>query len=188
MENKGNIVVNGQVYGGGIGLMRPVTITKSQYEALGDVVNTDNVLYCIIDDEPKQNKAEYVKYDNSESGLESDNVQGAIDEINESVDTLNDNLSQLDDRVDSLEKHTIGQRTDLLNTSSTNKFIAPSDGYALIICTTDLGSTTMLYIGNSNITIGGGKGRFATFVKKGTSLWVNEQQALPTVASFIPLL
>lgn len=38
--------------------------------------------------------AEHITYDNTESGLESENVQGAIDEVVDNIDEINDNLAQ----------------------------------------------------------------------------------------------
>lgn len=37
--------------------------------------------------------AEHITYDNTESGLESENVQGAIDKVVDNIGTINDNLS-----------------------------------------------------------------------------------------------
>ena len=39
--------------------------------------------------------ADKVKYDNTESGLQSDNVQGAVDELNSSLDDISSSLVKL---------------------------------------------------------------------------------------------
>ena len=61
-------------------------------------------------------KAEQVKYDNSTSGLNSDNVQGAVDELQESVSDLNDSLEEINDSLEGLNTLvTIDNTTDLNN-------------------------------------------------------------------------
>lgn len=59
-----------------------VTLTQAQYDALPSSKLTDDINYFITD-KNKSNitTASQVMYDNSDSGLDSTNVQGAIDEL-----------------------------------------------------------------------------------------------------------
>ena len=63
-----------------------IEITKAEYDKLGDSVLTDGKTYFIKDlnigvSGGGSNIAEDIIYDNTESGLESNNIQDAIDEI-----------------------------------------------------------------------------------------------------------
>ena len=53
-------------------------VTQAQYDALPSSKLTDGIMYCIKD---ADFSAEDVPYDNSDSGLESEDVQSAVDEI-----------------------------------------------------------------------------------------------------------
>lgn len=78
----GFIMVNGQSYGAGT----PVMVTQEQYDALPDSKYSDNIMYLIKDgSEPEDveftDAAANIFYDNSESSLQADNVQRALDEL-----------------------------------------------------------------------------------------------------------
>jgi len=62
-------------------------VTQAEYDALPSSKLTDGVMYCIKDSEFG---ASDVPYDNTDSGLEADNVQDAIDE---EVDALGDEVT-----------------------------------------------------------------------------------------------
>lgn len=47
-------------------------------------------------------KAESVKYNNAESGLVSDNVQGAVDELNNSISEVNEAVSEVNNNLGGL--------------------------------------------------------------------------------------
>jgi len=53
-------------------------VTQAEYDALGDKVNTDGILYVITDSVIDSND---IFYDNSTSGLNSNNIQSAVDEV-----------------------------------------------------------------------------------------------------------
>lgn len=71
-----------------------VELTLAEYEALGDVVNHNNVTYYIKDSSGsggnsgnnENSSANQVSYDNTNSGLEATTVQGAVDELNNAID------------------------------------------------------------------------------------------------------
>lgn len=72
--------------------------------------------------------AEHITYDNTESGLESENVQGAIDEVVDNISTINDNLS-------GFKFYPIG--TNLVALVADDSFYTDSDGkYVLASSTT----------------------------------------------------
>lgn len=64
-------------------------VTQEEYNALGDVVNSDGKVYYIKD--AGINGVDYsaaeLSYDNSTSGLSSSTVQGAIDELKSMIES-----------------------------------------------------------------------------------------------------
>ena len=68
-----------------------VYLTQAEYDALPDSKLNNNVEYRIIDGNADEGKASNLSYDNSASGLEANNVQTAIDKVNESL-VASDNL------------------------------------------------------------------------------------------------
>lgn len=107
VTDESKIIINGTVYGAGGETVSDVyvngtsvvdanaiaqiksykEVTQAEYDALPDSKYTDGVMYCIKDSEFS---AENVPYDNTDSGLEADNVQDAIDE---EVDALGDEVT-----------------------------------------------------------------------------------------------
>ncbi len=85
----GVIKINGVTYGGGD---NSVTLTQAQYDALVDAGTVDpHATYFITDRSGEGGQyAANVLYDNSNSGLSSNNVQNALDEI---VDNIDNNIS-----------------------------------------------------------------------------------------------
>ena len=63
-----------------------VYLTQAEYDALPDSKLTDDVEYRITDANADEPKASNLAYDNTHSGIEAVNVQGAIDEISDSLD------------------------------------------------------------------------------------------------------
>ena len=74
-------MLDGQEYCGGSGSETVVELTQEEYDALGDVVNSDNKTYYITDADD-QYDAGSVIFDNSENGMDANNVQDAISELN----------------------------------------------------------------------------------------------------------
>ena len=60
-----------------------VEIEEATYENLSEEEKMADVLYMVKDGTPEQNKAVNIKYDNTESGLEATNLQGAVDELSD---------------------------------------------------------------------------------------------------------
>lgn len=60
-------------------------LTQAQYDALPEASKLDEKLYLITDGDSGW-EAESVEYDNTDSGLTADNVQDAIDELDDAVD------------------------------------------------------------------------------------------------------
>lgn len=75
-----------------------VELTQAQYDALPATKLTNNVNYFIKDGAYRPQgsviDSEGVMYDNTESGLTSDTVQGAIDENASAIEELNNGLAQ----------------------------------------------------------------------------------------------
>ena len=67
--------------------------TREMFNSLPSEYKNDNTLY-VITDESFSVQSEEVSYDNATSGLESENVQDAIDEVNENAqDAIDDWMS-----------------------------------------------------------------------------------------------
>ena len=72
-----------------------VELTQAEYDALGDVVNSDNITYYITDADERLD-ASSVAFDDTENQLGASDVQGAISKLNSNlakVVTLLDNVS-----------------------------------------------------------------------------------------------
>lgn len=63
-------------------------ITVAEWEALGDEKYSNGVIYVLVDDTATAGKGENVSYDNTNSGLEAEDVQSAIDEIVEKINKI----------------------------------------------------------------------------------------------------
>lgn len=72
-------------------------LTQEEYDALPDTKLSNDVEYRITNANESVNAARDWAYDNSESGLEAETVQDAIDEVNDSVGALNNNLNTIQD-------------------------------------------------------------------------------------------
>ena len=92
----GVIIVNGIEYSGaGIGGGNIIYLTQEEYDALPETKESDNIEYRITNANSHINASKDWFYDNTESGLESDNVQDAIDEVNGNVSTLSESLENM---------------------------------------------------------------------------------------------
>lgn len=83
-ERLNSLEKNGGGGSGGSG-SEPVYITQAEYNALPDSKLTNDVEYRITDGAIGAVKASNVKYDNSFTGLQAVNLQGAVDEVIESL-------------------------------------------------------------------------------------------------------
>ena len=87
----GVIIRNGIEYsgagmgGGSCDCDEIVYLTQAEYDALPESKLTNGVEYRITDSNPPAPTAKDMAYDNSESGIEAETVQNAIDEMNESL-------------------------------------------------------------------------------------------------------
>lgn len=95
MAKQGKIIRNGIVYSGGGGGYDIEYLTQSEYDALPESKLTNGVEYRITDSNPPAPTAKDMSYDNSESGIEAENVQDAIDEVKDNVNTLNESLDTI---------------------------------------------------------------------------------------------
>lgn len=88
MAKKGKIIRNGIEYSGGGSSGDIMYLTQAEYDALPDTKLSDNVEYRITDASIEAAKASNISYDNSNSGLDANNVQGAVDTLTESLGGL----------------------------------------------------------------------------------------------------
>lgn len=80
----------------------------------------------------------------------------------EDIDLIKENLAEL-------AKYEVGGRIDLSSYTQT-PYVCPSDGYVFVY--NDSSNNGYVAIGtNTNISIGGGVGRFSVYVKKGVKLY-----------------
>lgn len=96
----GVIIRNGIEYsgagmGGSCDCDEIVYLTQEEYDALPASKESNNVEYRITNANESVNAARDWAYDNSESGLEAETVQDAIDEVNGNVNTLSESLGNL---------------------------------------------------------------------------------------------
>lgn len=96
-----------------------VYLTQAEYDALPNTKFTDNVVYNITDAGFGNTgiSANGVTYDNT-SGLESDDVQGAIDELKDITDGINDAISNVDNTAD-IDKPVSTAQQSAINTKLT---------------------------------------------------------------------
>lgn len=83
-------------------------LTQAEYDALPDSKYTDDKIYMISDSgnaEIGGGSADGITYDNTESGLEATNVQGAVDEIDEKVDTIQSTVDGINTDVSELSQN-----------------------------------------------------------------------------------
>ena len=85
MAKQGKIIRNGITYSGGGGGCDIMYLTQAQYDALPESKLTNGVEYRITDNNPPAPTAKDMAYDNSESGIDAENVQDAIDTVNNSL-------------------------------------------------------------------------------------------------------
>lgn len=76
------IIKNGKTYGD-----RSVSLTQAEYNALSETEKTNGTVYYIYDVNATP-QASDVAYDNTESGLDASNVQGALDELGDGFKQL----------------------------------------------------------------------------------------------------
>lgn len=73
------IIKNGKTYGD-----RSVSLTQAEYNALSETEKNNGTVYYIYDVNAVPQASDVV-YDNTESGLNASNVQGAIDEVSKGL-------------------------------------------------------------------------------------------------------
>ena len=95
MAKQGKIIRNGIVYSGSGGGCDITYLTQAEYDALPDSKLTNGVEYRITDTNPPVPTAKDMAYDNSESSLDAETVQDAIDEIQNDVNSLNNSLTSV---------------------------------------------------------------------------------------------
>ena len=88
MAKQGKIIRNGITYSGGGSGCDIMYLTQAQYDALPESKLTNGVEYRITDSNPPAPTAKDMAYDNSESGLEAETVQDAIDGVNNNLESL----------------------------------------------------------------------------------------------------
>lgn len=85
---------------GGGGSSNIIYLTQEAYDALPESKLTNGVEYRITDANTSTTVARNIAYDNSESGIEAVNVQGAIDKVSESLGDIsnigNDNYNSVE--------------------------------------------------------------------------------------------
>ena len=86
----------GGIGGGGCDCGEIVYLTQAEYNALPESKLTNGVEYRITDSNPPVPTARDMAYDNSESGIEAETVQSAIDEVQNDVSLLNESLTASD--------------------------------------------------------------------------------------------
>ena len=109
-----------------------------------------------------------INYDNTLSGLTSNKVQGAVDELAADVDTINSNLS----------KNNIGTAIDISGYDSNNKYTIPSDGYVYITIHTGTGIVSAVIEGsnglnNTVISVQQTYDAKSLYVRKGMKVYVS---------------
>ena len=107
-------------FGGGSGNGEIVELTQAEYDALGDVVNTNGVLYAITDGEDLT--AANIAYDGSVTGL-GNTVQNAIEELNTNLSISNFNISAHEERLlvlESLLEYSLFE--EITQTGSINRY------------------------------------------------------------------
>lgn len=93
-------------FSGGIGSGSDIVIlTQEEYDELVTNNTVESGVYYFIEDVNIEggnnvvNDASDIIYDNSTSGLEADNVQGAVDEVNGKVDEISNDVTELNQNM-----------------------------------------------------------------------------------------
>lgn len=103
LENRIDLAIQEGGSGGGNSNVKEVTL--EEYEALGDETIDDDVTYFITDLQQEGGSggsgngggsASDITYDNSVSGLTSEDTQGAIDELNSNIGEVNSKLEEIE--------------------------------------------------------------------------------------------
>ena len=79
-----------------------VEVTQAEYDSLPESEKLNGSIYFITDGSVSYPTASQMRYDNTESGIPSTSVQGAIDELKIDVDELNKGLTDLSEAVPTL--------------------------------------------------------------------------------------
>ena len=112
-----------------------VSLTWEEYNQLSEE-EQENGLYYITDYdiEDMGSEAEFVGYDNTKSGLTSDTVQEAIDEIDMNVDNILNEITSLKEALDELRENGAGSYyiDDDGYFVLGNKSTIDSDGYIIL--------------------------------------------------------
>ena len=78
-------------------------LTQEQYDTIPNSEKlTNNIEYRITDSDPSTLEAKNMNYDNSESGINAENIQDAIDVVNDDVNTLNEIVNTLNKNLSTL--------------------------------------------------------------------------------------
>lgn len=125
--------------------------------------------------------ADSIKYDNSKSGLEATNVQGAVDELNESLGGLNfaqdeeGNWGYIPSGADTVIPFSGNINCETIasgsGTSFTKTVVAQHDGYAYATVTANSTSAGALKITLSNNTKGIGGNQKSASGKQGHTVY-----------------
>lgn len=129
------------------------SINQSQWDNLQ---NTNDGLYYIDDGTSLPLSASNVSFDNTGTTLSSDNVQDAIDELN-----------------DDITKNTLGAFVDLTQYTNSSPYTAPSDGY-IMTNVYGTGATATAIVNSTiglNVTYEGYDNMNGLFVRKGMRLY-----------------
>ena len=105
-------------------------LTQEEYDALPDTKLFNNVEYRITNANESVNAARDWAYDNAASGLEAENVQDAIDEVNDKIGEDENGMTiheKLDILMGSGEASTSGSLITLSNTTGTNLSVEIGD-------------------------------------------------------------
>ena len=135
----GTLYRNGVPYigSGGAG---GVEVTQAEYDSLPESEKLNGSIYFITDGSVSYPTASQMRYDNTESGIPSTSVQGAIDELKIDVDDLNNGLL----------KSAVADATGTVTTSATGTAnitaIVPNNSVpVLAVATNDSAFCTIMY-------------------------------------------
>lgn len=106
------IIRNNIRYAGGSGGSNSgeniVELTQAEYDALGDVVNSDNITYYITDSD-EQLDASSITFDDTETQLGANDVQGAIEKVATDISELNSKTEHVDFKREDWSKITLNR-------------------------------------------------------------------------------
>ena len=105
-------------------------------------------------------------------------------EIQDILDQVGTNTGDISDIQMALAAShvTSGSFVNLTSYTSNSQYTATSDGYAFVYNSSDLAGFIAV---DGHISVGGGKGRFSVYVRKGMSMYVDGSV---TIARFVPLV